>query len=130
MIGRRAGSRVPHFDGDQRIALLKPEQGEHRRTILEDTVHYIFQLMRHKKLILILTSIGALVSMAIALVSLKLPAGLNPLPNVYTATAQLFVQPNQGGLNDVSVTLGLPPEQSSSQSGRGPNYGLIALQFL
>ena len=96
---------------------------------LDVFLRYYRILMRQKWLIVGITGIVTVVTVAFAIISIKLPPEKSPLPNVYTAEAVIFVLQNeQDGISDsILNALGL------AQPGRqvtGFSNGDMILEIL
>ena len=98
------------------------------RTLLEGILHYTGILWRYKWLILIITVVGAVGSVAFSIISLVLPPERSPLPNRYQATSLLLLQrgANESVSAGVLASLGIDMPGSSG----GFDYGVIALEVL
>jgi uncharacterized protein involved in exopolysaccharide biosynthesis len=96
------------------------------RTLTEGLLHYLGVVWNYKWLIIVVTLLGALGSLALAIVSLRLPPEESPLPNRYTANASLLQQrgTSQSVSDTIMASLGLEP------GGGGLDYGQIAIQVL
>jgi capsule polysaccharide export protein KpsE/RkpR len=74
----------------------------------------------------VLTAVGAVGSVVFAVISLRLPPEMSPLPNRYQASALLFQQrgASQSVSQSVMASLGI------ENPGTGTDYGEIAIQVL
>lgn len=97
------------------------------RTIMQGFIYYGRVLLRRRTVIIIITIVATALAVGFCVVSKRLPASHSPLPNVYTASAELFVQGNGAGLADLSGVLGTG---AGSSSTKGPDYGAIAIAAL
>src|SRR6056297_1988916 len=97
------------------------------RTLLEGLLFYLSYVLRHKWLIIIITMLFAIGSVAFSLYSLRVPPEESPLPNYYQAYAVLIVE--QGGAGDMSMMLASFGIQAPG-GGSDLNYGELGMRVL
>lgn len=98
------------------------------RTLLQGLLHYTGMIWARKWIVIVWTAIGAIGTVAFAVLSLVLPPDQSPLPNTYQATASLLIEENGsvGGTQSMLAALGF-----DSGAGGGPqNTGQIAIAVL
>lgn len=97
------------------------------RTLLEGILYYLSYLLRNKILIIVITTISALGSIAFSIVSLRLPPDESPYPNFYHAYAVLIVDQAGGGeMTTMLASLGI----QAPGGGNEMNYGELGLRVL
>lgn len=95
------------------------------RSLLEGFVYYLSIILKYRKPILIATISVMLASGLFCALSLILPPGKSPLPNIYAAEATILIQPsNQADLAQ-SILEGLGYEQASNASLGTDNADLV-----
>ena len=62
------------------------------RTLLEGILHYVSIILRYKKMVFVITAAAMIGVVVFSIITLKLPAEKNPLPNVYQASAKIMFQ--------------------------------------
>jgi tyrosine-protein kinase Etk/Wzc len=98
------------------------------RTLWQGIAHFVSIFWKFRLLIIITTSFTTLCVVAFCVVSIILPPGKSPLPNIYSAEATILVQ--GGGQSDIagSILSALGVEQSAGSSSR--DNGDIILEIL
>ena len=87
------------------------------RTLLEGILHYVSIILRYKKMVVIVTGAAMFVIVLFSLVTLKLPAKINPLPNIYEASAKIMFQNNlnsSAGMASMLSTFGFDTATTAS----------------
>jgi tyrosine-protein kinase Etk/Wzc len=101
------------------------------RTLLEGLIHYISVILSYKWLIIIITVIAAALSGAFSIVSLLLPPEKSPLPNMYTATAVILLQREEGvNLEATLALLGLVVPGTTGAASAGFDIGQLAIRVM
>ncbi len=99
------------------------------KPLSEIIIKYIAILISYKGLVIIITAIAAILSVAFAFASSRLPSEESPLPNIYRAYAVLLLQQEESqGIESLFGSLGMVP----GFGGRsGPfDLGQLALKVL
>ena len=64
-------------------------------------------LLRYRWMIIIVTAVAAVFSVFFSIITIVLPSEKSPLPNQYTAQAELLISESQGGIGQVLASSGL-----------------------
>lgn len=96
------------------------------RTILEGLLFYFSYIARHRKSILTITIIAAVGSVIFSIITIKLPADLNPLPNYYQASSVLIVGQGGGDMPGMLASLGI----NIPVGGQETDYGQLSMRVL
>ena len=125
--GMQPATQSVPAQGNGRPGAASASAPEGERTLLEGLLHYAGIVWRYKWMIIGITALAAVGSVAFSIVSLVLPPERSPLPNQYTANARLLMQ---RGASD-SVTAGIMASLGldTGRSG-GLDYGQIAMEVL
>jgi tyrosine-protein kinase Etk/Wzc len=107
--------------------LMKPSTD---RPLMEGILHYLSILLKYKWLVIIVTGLALIGTVAFSYVSVVLPPDKSPLPNFYTAEATIFIQ--QGQQNDLSDSImsALGIERGAVQVQPEFEMGALVLQVL
>ena len=100
------------------------------RTLMESLLHYLSIILKYRWLIIIVTAITAIGTVAFCYASIMLPPNKSPMPNVYTAEAVILIQ--QGRQSDLSgsILAALGIESSAAELSPGFEMGALVLQVL
>ncbi len=105
---------------DQNVNDLRKE-----RSLLEDLINYISIMYSYRWLIILISSIAIVCSVAFTLISKSLPSATSPLPNIYESHAALILQQEENdALSALAISLGLVPQAESSRNTRFDNAEL------
>lgn len=99
-------------------------------TLLEMALHFLAILLKYRWLVIIVTLVGALGSVAFSIVSIVLPPEKSPLPNRYTANATLFVQKGMGENLSTSILAALGMQTVSTDTSGGFETGSLLVSVL
>lgn len=104
----------------------KPDE----QTLLEMALHFLAILLKYRWLVIIVTLVGALGSVAFSIVSIVLPPEKSPLPNRYTANATLFVQKGMGENLSSSILAALGMQTAPTDTPGGFETGSLLVSVL
>lgn len=96
------------------------------RTFLEGILHYLSTIIKYKKMILINTTIAALVIVVFSILTLKLPVEASPLPNEYQAYAVVLFKDD----NSNSSMSGMLSAFGIESSGVSSSPAQLALEIM
>ena len=89
------------------------------RSLFEGLIHYLSILLKYRVFIIVTTATATVGVVAFCVASIMLPPEKSPLPNKYTASAIILVQP--GSESDLSSAirsaLGITSSQADAQTG-------------
>lgn len=94
-------------------------------SIIDALFHYLSIIISRKWIIIIVTGVITLGTIIFAIISIKLPPEKSPLPNLYTAEAILFVQPNEQSNISDSILSALGMDQQNRQTSNFNNGDMI-----
>ena len=97
-------------------------------SMIDGVLKYLSIVLRYRWMIVGITAASIVLVVSFSILSLLLPPEQSPMPNYYTATAQLLL--NRGSSTSVSATVLSALGVSLPRSGTGPDYGSIALEVL
>jgi tyrosine-protein kinase Etk/Wzc len=104
---------------------VPPERG-----LVEGVVHYLSILRTYRWLVVGITAGVTGLAVGFCLLSMYLPPGRSPLPNVYRAQAGLLIQQQQGNDIATSIMSALGVEQRAIDSAVGFDPGALVIQVL
>lgn len=96
------------------------------KTFIQTILKYVMLLLKYKVLIITGTSVAAVAVVAFAMVSLKLPAEVSPMPNVYQASGVVLFQ--EGG-SEINMSAMLSAFGIDS-SGAGSSPSQLAMHII
>jgi tyrosine-protein kinase Etk/Wzc len=101
------------------------------RTLLEAALHAGAILLRHRWLIIITTAAALVLAAGFAVLSIRLPPDVSPLPNTYKAVSTLLIQ-QASGTGDLGATImaALGVEQKTIDAASGFDAGALVLLIL
>jgi capsule polysaccharide export protein KpsE/RkpR len=105
-----------------------PQKLPAERSLLETVLHYFSILLRYRWLIIGITGGVTILTVAFAVLSLRLPPEKSPLPNLYRAQAVLLLPQQQGGDLATSIMAALGVEQRAIASAAGFDTGAFVIQ--
>jgi tyrosine-protein kinase Etk/Wzc len=104
---------------------VPPERG-----LIEGVLHYLSILRTYRWLVVGITTGVTALAVGFCLLSVRLPPGRSPLPNVYRAQAGLLIQQQQGNDLAASIMSALGVEQRAIESAVGFDPGALVIQVL
>jgi uncharacterized protein involved in exopolysaccharide biosynthesis len=113
--------------GKVRTVRPKNIKKNEERAPIENLLYYLSILLKYKWIVIIITFLAAIGSVAYSIITIRLPPDESPLPNYYQANARLLVHSGQrGSTASLLASLGVDMPSSSANI----DIGEFAVQVL
>jgi uncharacterized protein involved in exopolysaccharide biosynthesis len=99
---------------------------DNEKSLFEKILHYVSLILKYKKLVIIGTAISALLVVIFAFLTLKLPPGINPMPNFYESYGIVIFQEDGSGSSMSAMLSAFGVESSTGSTGASQ----LAMQIL
>lgn len=106
------------------------EAQKNEKDFLDTFFFYVGLLLGYKKIIIITTTVAAIGILIFSILTLKLPANINPMPNIYRSTAAIRFESRTSTISLESLLSSIGAGSSADPRGRSTDSAVVVEYLL